>query len=270
MSYSASDHTFAVCAYGKSKYIEACIKSVTEQTTQTKVIICTSTPSTYLSEIALKYGLRLFVNSERVGFSNIALDWNYAIECADTSLVTIAHQDDIYKKDYVTEVLDRINKARRPLIAFSDYAELRGDKEVSNNRNLNIKRVMLWPLKYKWMWGSIFVRRRILSLGSPICCPSVTYVKDNIFLPVFMEGYKVNLDWQAWERLSRLRGDFVFVNSIKMVHRIHEDSETTRNIKDSNRSREDFEMFKLFWPDFIARILEYWYARSEDQNKPLH
>lgn len=266
MDYNATDHTFSICAYGDSEYIEECINSLIKQSVTTRIIMCTSTPSEYLERVAQKYGIMLYANTKRAGSSNIAADWNYAIECADTPLVTIAHQDDIYKPDYVLEVLNNLNKAKRPLIAFTDYAELRDNNEVSDIRNLNIKRAMLFLLRYRPLWDSVFLRRRILSLGSPICCPSVTYVKCNLINPLFLEGYKVNLDWQAWERISNLSGDFVYINSIQMAHRIHEKSETSKNIADNNRTREDYEMFSKFWPGYIARIIEHWYKKSEDQN----
>lgn len=264
--YSSLDHTFAVCAYGKSEFIGECIDSLKSQKLKTNIILCTSTPSDYLKGLAEKYGLKLFVNEDMAFKSNIAMDWNFAIDCANTPLVTIAHQDDLYKPEYTEKVLEHINAASKPLIAFTDYAELRSGKEISNIRNLNIKRVMLRPLNLRILWRSVFVRRRILSLGSPICCPSVTYVIDNLPRQLFLPGYKVNLDWQAWERFSRLKGDFVFVNSIQMVHRIHTGSETSKNIEDSNRSNEDYDMFCRFWPGWIARIIEFWYKKSEEQN----
>lgn len=266
MKYTPSDHTFAICAYGESNYIEECIKSLVDQKVTTNIIICTSTPSAFLDEMACKYSLKLFVNNEMVNKSNIATDWNYAVGCADTQLVTIAHQDDIYKPDYSKRILEDLNNAGHPLIAFTDYAELRAGIEVSDIKNLNIKRIMLSPLKKRSFWKSVFVRRRILSFGSAICCPSVTYVKPNLPSPMFLTGYKVSLDWQAWERFSRLKGEFVFVNDILMIHRIHEESETTKNICDNNRTREDYEMLCKFWPMPIARIIDYWYRRSEEQN----
>ncbi|WP_029323459.1 glycosyltransferase family A protein [Butyrivibrio sp. AE3004] len=264
--FTAKDHTFAICAYGESAYIEECIKSVTRQKLKTNVLIATSTPNEYLKLISEKYSIPYYVNEEMKGQSNIATDWNFAISCAKTPLVTIAHQDDLYKEDFAKEVIKNFNKTKRPLIAFTDYAELRNGREVSNIKNLNIKRIMLFPLRCSVLWKSRFVRRRILSLGSAICCPSVTYVPGNLPKQLFIPGYRGGIDWQAWERFSRRKGEFVFVNKILMVHRIHEDSETTAIIKGHERSEEDFEMFCKFWPKWIARILEHFYRKGEEQN----
>lgn len=266
MKYEAKDHTFSICAYGESGYIEECITSLEDQKLRTNIIICTSTPSEFLEKTAARHGLKLYVNEEMAFKSNIASDWNYAVKMAGTPLVTIAHQDDIYKEDYSRRIIENLNRAAKPLIAFTDYAEIRGDMETNDIRNLRIKSIMLYPLRSRKLWSSIFVRRRILSLGSPICCPSVTYVKPALPEELFLTGYRVNLDWQAWERFSSRKGEFVYINDILMAHRIHGESETSRNIADNNRAREDYDMFCRFWPAWIARIIEHWYKKGEEQN----
>ena len=38
-------HTFAVCAYKESPYLEACIQSLLDQTVRTDIIVATSTPN---------------------------------------------------------------------------------------------------------------------------------------------------------------------------------------------------------------------------------
>lgn len=125
---------------------------------------------------------------------------------------------------------------------------------------------MLFPLRIpfmkKWIWG----RRRVLSLGSPISCPTVTYMKNNLPVPLFLEGYRSNLDWQAWERYSKLKGEFIYCPKICMYHRIHKESATTEIIADQGRSKEDFEMFCKFWPVSIARVVAKLYRYSEKSN----
>ena len=82
----------------------------------------------------------------------------------------------------------------------------------------------------------------------------------------FDGGYKVSLDWDAWLRIADLDGSFAFENTIQMAHRIHEDSETTRQIAAAGRLREDREMFSRLWPDWIAGLLARLYNRSTDFN----
>ena len=74
---------------------------------------------------------------------------------------------------------------------------------------------------------------------------------------------KCSLDWQTWERLSKLNGDFYYDTSILMRHRIHEEPETSHLIADNTRSVEDLEMMCKFWPRPIAKIINHFYAKSQ-------
>ena len=84
--------------------------------------------------------------------------------------------------------------------------------------------------------------------------------------PVFLKHFRASIDWQTWERLSRIKGSFVFCPDVLMGHRIHEQSETSAAIQDHVRTREDYEMFCKFWPTPIAKFLSKRYAKSEDSN----
>ena len=262
--YTAKDHTFVICAYHESEYLENCIRSLKKQTTLSNVILSTSTPNQTIYALCEKYGLPLFVNT---GEKGIAEDWNFGYSCAESPLVTIAHQDDLYEPNYLEVMLDRLNHAVRPLIAFSDYAELRADQAVLDNRLLKIKRIMLSPLRFGAFQKSIFIRRRILSFGCPVCCPSVTFVRDNLPEQIFTSHFKSDVDWQAWERLSRENGSFVYISKILMRHRIHEGSATTQIIGESLREKEDYEMLCKFWPAWIARQIERLYKQGEKSNQ---
>ena len=257
-------HTFAICAYQESEYLEECIRSLVKQTRKTNVILCTSTPNDYIRGLCDKYGIPMYVNE---GEHGITQDWNYALRMADTDCVTIAHQDDKYSKHYVEVLEQELSKVDRPVIFFSDYSEIRNGEYVHDNKLLKIKRLMLLPLRCKCFWNSRFVRRRILSLGSPICCPSVTFVKKNCPAPIFEHGFRADEDWQAWEKLSRCKGAFVYSTKILTYHRIHEDSETSKILGDNARTREDYIMFCKFWPKPIAKLLTSVYGTSEKSNK---
>ncbi len=226
----------------------------------------TSTPNDHIRRLSDLYGIPLDINT---GESGIAGDWNYALSVADTALVTIAHQDDIYERGYASFVLNAASEAKDPIIIFTDYAERRDGKIVKTNKILKVKRFLLLPLRLRIFHNSRFVRRRVLSWGSPICCPSVTYVRARLEDNVFDKDYKVSLDWACWERLSRLKGSFVYIPKILMQHRIHEGSETTRQISNSGRNREDLLMFRKFWPSPMARLIEHFYKSSEQSNKML-
>lgn len=257
-------HIFAICAYKESPYLEECIQSVLSQTVKCGIIIITSTPNEYISHLAEKYALPLYINEGKGG---ITQDWNFAYHQAAADVITITHQDDVYLPGYAEEIQKLMKSGKRPLIAFTDYGELRKGKTVPVNRLLRVKRVMLFPLRFKFFQRSRFCRRRILSLGSPICCPAVSYMKSNLPETIFRDGFRSDEDWEAWEMLSKLKGEFLYSKKIAMYHRIHEGSETTAILGDNARTKEDFIMFCKFWPKPIARILAKGYSSSEKSNK---
>ncbi len=227
------------------------------------MLISTSTPNEYIKSIAQKYNIPVTVNT---GINGIGGDWNHAYDSVDTPLVTIAHQDDIYEPEYTYNMLKYINMSKNPIIYFCNYAEIRDGEKVYNNNLLKTKRIMLSPLKIRCLWQSKFVRRCILSLGCPICCPSVSMVKANFGDTPFKTDFSSNLDWQQWEIQSKKTGAFVYNDKPLMCHRIHKESETSRIIDANSRTEEDYEMFLKFWCKPIAKILTSFYKSSQKSN----
>lgn len=257
-------HTFAICAYKESPFLEECICSLKKQTKRSDIIMVTSTPNEHIKNMAEKYNIPLYINT---GEKGITQDWNFAYSMADTEYVTIAHQDDVYLPDYTKEIYRVISRVKHPLIAFTNYGELRDGKSVLNNSLLKIKRFALWLLRFPVFQNSRFIRRRALSFGNMICCPAVTLVKNNLPEQVFKHNFRSNEDWEAWEAISQKKGAFAYSPKIEMYHRIHNGSETSAILGDHARSKEDYEMFCKFWPAPVARIITKIYAKSEDSNK---
>ena len=258
------NHTFAICAYKESKYLEECIKSVINQKIKSNVIICTATPNEYIQSMANKYNIKLYVRNGKPGIQD---DWNYAYDMAKSKYVTIAHQDDIYDSEYSRLLCDQVDEDKKQIMFFTDYREIKNNKTIPLTTNLKVKNLMLFPLRFKVFRGNKFIRKRILSLGSPICCPSVTYNKEINGEILFTSTMKCSLDWDTWYKLSNREGQFVYINKPLVFHRIHEESETTNSIENNVRQTEDYEMFTKFWPKLIARKLANAYSKSLDTNK---
>lgn len=264
MTDKTNQHTFVICAYQESEYLEECIRSLKNQTVRSKILLATSTPNPMIEGLAEKYHIPVAVNK---GEHGIVQDWNYAYSQVSTPYVTIAHQDDIYMKKYAETVLAAMERSKRPLIAFCDYCELRDGKFVLKNTLLRVKRLMLSPLRLKAFQNRIWVRRRVLSMGSCICCPSVTFARENLPEVIFTTGFRSSEDWEAWERISRRKGQFVYIPQALMAHRIHSGSETSNIIQDNQRSEEDYQMFRKFWPGPVAKLITKIYSTSEKSNE---
>lgn len=258
-----NNHTFSILAYKESPFIEECIISLVNQTVKSDIIICTSTPSDFLFQLSQKYKIGYKINNVSNG---IGSDWNFAFENADSTYVTLAHQDDYYDNNYTEECLNSAIKHPRNLIIFTDYNEVINSKSESHRLMLYIKRLLLWPYKFSLELNSVFWKKLIFAFGNPIPCPSVFYNKEKLKDFRFLQNMKTNMDWIAWIELSNTKGSIVCVPKRLTYHRIHLNSETSNTINNNIRELEDEIVFEQIWGKTIANLLMKLYKLSYKSN----
>lgn len=255
-------HTFSICAYKDSPYLEECIISIKNQTVRSAILLCTSTPSPYIQDLAEKYSIDLNI---REGTSDIRDDWNYAYNMAHTDYVTVAHQDDIYRRDYTCEIMNYIEASRTsPLIAFTDYLPLKSHNNGKRDINSILRRLLRTPLKFGFLSDKQWVKKQILSLGNSICCPTVTYNKQVLGTDVFTSNLKFNIDWDTFYKLACQKGRFLYIDKPLVQYRIHDNATTKTFIQDNGRYKEDIIMFRKFWPKWITSIIMKLYVKAYD------
>jgi len=260
-----TSHSFAVMAHKDSPFLPDCLDSLKNQTVKSDIYITTSTPSLYIDETAKKYGIKIVATEAGQG---IAHDWNFSLSVAKTKYVTLAHQDDLYDSKYTELCIRAAEKFKDTLICFTGYSEIVEDKERSSTLMLRVKKLLnfiFMPLNKNIK--SKAWKKFSQSFGTPIPCPSVMYNKEMLPDFRFSEKYKVSLDWDAWLRMSGMKGRFVYVPKTLSKHRIHKSSATTEGIKGNVRQQEDFEIYCRIWPKFIAKLLSKFYAGSYKSNE---
>lgn len=256
-----SAHTFAICAYKDSPYLEACIRSLKKQTIPGKVILCTSTPSPYIDQLAENYGVPVFV---REGESDIQEDWNFAYHKADTRLVTIAHQDDMYHKAYAQTVQDCWNKYPDTTVMTTDSVIVKHGRLQKPGLVELVKKLLRLPLRMPGLNHMTQVKKAALRFGNPIICPSCTYDKKALGEPLFSSSYKFALDWDTMVNLAERPGRFICIERPLLYYRIHEDATTNKCIKDHRREQEEEAMFARFWPAWLVRLWMGFYRKAYD------
>lgn len=258
------NHSFAVMAYKDSPFLSECLESLKTQTFQSEVYISTSTPSIFIIEIAKKYDCKVFVSEPGKG---IAHDWNFSLAQSKTKYVTLAHQDDLYLPDYAEKCFNAAEKFNDTLICFTKYKETLEENDRADTFMLRIKNLMLrffMPLKKNLK--IVFWKKLLLSTGCPISCPTVMYNRELLHGFKFSNEFAIDLDWDAWYRMTNIKGRFVFVSKVLVKHRIHAGSETSAGLNNNLRQNEDLKMFKRIWPSFIAIIFAKLYAGSYKSN----
>lgn len=259
-------HAFVVPAYGDSPFLPACLTSIGAQTRGgSDVVLTTSTPSDYLHELAHRFRVPLIVNPRRAG---IGSDWNFALGASDAPLLTIAHQDDAYRNDYVERMVEAISRTADASIAFSDYLEVSQKGPRPLHVNLRVKRLLT---RRAFARGEAIrdarSKRRLLEWGNPVCCPSVVFNRAALPGFAFPEDLHSNLDWEAWRQLAGRPGAFVYVRAPLVDRRIHTQSETSALIADRRRLDEDRLMFERFWPAPVATLIMALYRASYFANR---
>jgi hypothetical protein len=248
------EHTFAIPVYGLAPALGPLIGTLRAQTGRpSEILLASSTPSGQLEEFARRHDLPLHINPHRI---DIATDWNFALAAARTPLVTLAHQDDLYAPDYVMRLTAALERHPDSVIAFSDYSEHSPQGERPTNINVRIKRILSRrAFRKRECLTETRHKLRFLSLGNPICCPSVMFNRAALGEFHFPQGFQTNLDWMAWLELARRQGGFVYLPERLVSKGVHAASETTVTIANRAREREDRAMFENFWPRPVARLL---------------
>lgn len=259
-------HAFAIPAYGDSPHLESCIVSLEAQRgAGSEIVITTSTPSQGLESIAARHGLRLLVNPVRTGIGG---DWNFALVATAADYVTVAHQDDLYRDDYVEAMRAALAATTDALIAFSDYDEVDPSGPRPSHLNLRVKRRLCkHAFRDHTAIRTRTDKRRLLAWGNPVCCPSVVIHRKKLPDFRFSADLVSNLDWEGWLRLADRDGAFVYVREPLVTRRIHPASETSALIADRRRLAEDRIMFRRLWPVPIATLILGVYRASYLANR---
>lgn len=259
-NFTGDDLTFVVCTYKECEYLEESIKSLVNQTEKARILISTSTPNDYVQNIADKYGIEVKVNPD----GGQIKDYNFAMKLGDTPLIMLAHQDEIIHPDFVKKTIDRLNHTKDPIISFTNYIEMHNNKvDEKASTMVKIKRIMLLPAKWKWFMGTKAGKRFIQLLGDPITHPTVVCVRDKMPEEVFREEYKASMDWDLWERLSKVKGSFAYVSDVLLYHRMNDENQTVLLLKTTNaRYENELDIFCRFWPKWIAKLIMKFYSKA--------
>ena len=268
-------HAFVICAFGKSPYLENCIRSLLRQTAPSEIYIATSTPSEHIWRLARKYGLPLWV---RQGESGIREDWLFAWREGGKRkrLITIAHQDDCYCRDYAKTVLAMYERYPDMTLFCSDYVTLKTRESrmadgtyypvqtriCAGDLVRLVKKLLRLPLRFRFYANRTWVKKSALIFGNSICCPSCTYNYSLIGDHMFDSGYSFALDWENLLSLAERPGRFVCVEEPLIAYRVHSGAATKKCIEDHRREADEASMFRRLWPDWMASLLMRFYKQS--------
>lgn len=252
-------HTFVICAYGESPYLEACVRSLEKQTVPSRILCATSTPNSYISEVMARHGIPMMV---RQGESDIQEDWNFALAQADSHFVTVAHQDDMYGRRYVEEVRKAFERWPDMTLFTSGSVTVRHNRLERFSLKGLVKKILRLPLRFHCLADREWIKMGALKLGNPIMCPSCAYRKNYLPDPIFHSELRYALDWDCMVDLAKWPGRFICVEKPLLFYRVHGGATTSACIKDHRREQEERSMFERFWPEPVVRFLMHFYKKA--------
>lgn len=265
-------HSFAICAYNESPYLEKCVLSLLNQKykEESDVVMCTSTPNDYIKGIADKYNIPLIVNPDK---GDIQSDWNFAYNYCESQYITLAHQDDVYDEKYTERLMKAINKYDDIVIFYSNYRALVTYENVEcirNDINCRLRSILSFPMRIPFLQRSSWWKAATLRLGNSICCSCVTYNKERLGAKeAFKSELRYSLDWDTYLRLVSVRGRFYKDKKVLTFFRIHQKATSMLCIDNESREKEDYIMFCKMWPEFFVKFIMIFYKLAYCNYKKL-
>ena len=247
-------HTFVILAYKESDDLEDCIKSVLKQSVKSNVVIATSTPNDFITDLAREYGIGVMINDSE---SNKGNDYNFALSTFNTKLITIVHQDDLYHRNYAKEVINCYLKNKDANLIFTDYYEIHKDVKVKHSWTLFKKKLMILPLKYHFFQDKHHYKMKSLKYGQCFCTSSVTFIKKNVKKNFFPKNFKYYNDWQGFIDLANKdKSRMVYLPKRLVGYRIYQ-KEFNQELID-----EKEKILRKLWPD---KIIDFLYKKYHNK-----
>jgi glycosyltransferase involved in cell wall biosynthesis len=237
----------AVPIYNGERFLERTLRSLLEQSVPPDEIICLDDGSTDRSASIVtgfeSSSVRFIRNPQRLG---LAGNWNRALELAENfDFLTIAHQDDIYERNYLEKVTGALSTHPSAFIAHTKATVIDETDRV----------VTLSATRYKdkfWSGEPLVARSvdeelRLLIRGDYIFCPSVTFRTSTLeSIGTFDERFEFVPDWDFWLR-GLLEGfSIVGVNERLIRYRSHPQSATKLAEKTLRRYREEIDIVEHY------------------------
>ena len=222
--------TIALPTYHGQQYLAETLASVLAQTDQNfELIVCDDgSNDDTLKIVAEMCGSRARIISNASGNPfGLAGNWNRCVEQSNGEWVTILHQDDLLKPDFI--------EFHRKVVGLnSDLGMLTGPAplidSLGNTVEVEIEQEFQWPEADLVVWP-IHALSRVLVRSNPIRCPSTSIRRDLHLQSGGFDGrWKYVVDWDFWHRIGQL-GAVGLTGKVLANQRWHASSETQKLAK---------------------------------------
>jgi glycosyltransferase involved in cell wall biosynthesis len=240
--------------YNGERFIAQAIESLLDQSHSNFRLTCIDDCSTDRSvEIMRRFDdgrLSIRTNPSRIG---LARNWNRALDMAtETPYLVIAHQDDIYEREYLEQMIDLMESHPR---AFMGHCRTLSIDESGSSVTLPaaIYKETFWPRTHV-SERPIDEEIRWLQKGNYIVCPTVMFRRSALSsIGRFNEQLEFVTDWEYW--LRGLFAGFTIAGLRSPLVRFRRHPWTATRALEKTFRRYEEELILLDWLDCTAAAL---------------
>lgn len=232
--------TFAIPCRNAGPHLRPLLESLLAQTRQDFELLLVDDASDDASvEVARAVAgerIRIERNAQPLG---IGANWNRAASLVRTPLFCLAHQDDVYRPEYLATLGAALEREPGALLAHCRAFTLdaQGAASVSATERYKDR---FWKRGAPADAATLY---RSLLAGNWIIAPSVLFRTERFrALGGFDVRLRFVLDWELWLRALRAGARFVGVAERLVGYRRHAESATTAEERSFNRYREEHEI----------------------------
>ncbi len=240
-------------------YLKTAIDSVLAQTNEGWTLILVDGSSSENIEL---FKLVQELNHPAISFvrnsknHTMAGNWNYAIELANTELVTLLHDDDLLAPDYVEKMLQFAQQFPTSSAYYCDV-KLIDENGVGTWTVADKVKSFIRPNKHI---NHIAGDEGLASLlkGCYVFCPTVCYRKSKLPQPLFKSHWKMVTDFQCYFDLL-VKGETMSGLSEKLyLYRRHQNNQTAKLTANMERFEEEVALYEFIktqlknhWPKSV-------------------
>ncbi|HEX2061559.1 MAG TPA: glycosyltransferase family A protein [Thermoanaerobaculia bacterium] len=233
--------TVAVPVYNGARFLARTLESLLAQEHDAFDVVVIDDQSTDDSAaIAQSAGVRVVRNEVRLG---LAGNWNAAFALAETPLLVIAHQDDVYEPRFLATTERLLDTHPRAFIAHTRALYIDEHERPAENAASRYKD-RFWPADEPYE-REPDAELRVLQGGNYIICPAVMYRMSAVAkIGAFNERYRFVPDWEYWLR-GLLAGFTIAGTHERLLRwRRHDESATRQEEATLRRYDEELELLE--------------------------
>ena len=240
---SAAAVTVAIPVYNGVRFLAETIRSILAQSESAFRLVCVDDASTDHS-VAIARGFddpRLSVIvAERHG--SLAQNWNRALWLVDTPYVVIAHQDDVYERDYLATMLPLIESRPSAFAAHCKTRAVDADGRAIRLASARFKETF-WPANDPYERAPA-AELAVLRRGNYVVASSVMMrVEAARQIGAFNETLQFVTDWDYW--LRGVRAGFTLAGTHRRLVRFRRHEQTATRATEISLRRYEEELALL-------------------------